>query len=390
LSQKSVATYTTETMPIAKTRVVYIGPPLALSGSTMVMLDVLNHLDRTKYEPHLILRPGSAMDAAHLLKDDVVVHDTRNSRTWWSRGPIADHRFKKYIINMIRTDRPDVFIVDHRKYNYLFADLKKRHGIKVINRVGTIVSWRLKQINDKSEHNKARRLLPYSDAIVVPSMLAKQDLVDSFGIDESKIKVMYNALDLDKLRKYNPEELNYTSNARILLSVGALDYGKSPMLLLQAFHELHSQNNGIELWFVGDGDERGQLKKYIKANNLEDSVRFWGWQKNPYKFFKHADVFVYTSQMDGFGIALMEAAYFNLPIVYADTLVGAKELLQKYNIGYPFDISSKKELIENIKIALEQPKKKYFDLLKSDISIDNFIKKIEEVIDETLVGNAND
>lgn len=374
-------------MQMIKTKVIYVGTELALAGSTMVMLDVLNHLDREKYEPHLILGPGSEMDAAHLLRDDIIIHDARYLRRWWSRLFIKNYRFKKYLVNKIRTGNPDIFIVDHMRYNYLFSNWKKKYNIKIINRLGTILSWKLEHVNDKGEKNIAKRLLPYSDAIVVPSLLAKTDLVDSFGIDQNKIKVIYNALDLDKVGKHSLEELNYTTDAKTLLFVGRLVYKKYPMLLLEAFKDLNSQNNGIELWFVGDGDQRGQLEKYVEINKLGKSVKFWGSQKNPYKFFKQADVFIHTSKMDGFGIALMEAAYFNLPIVYSDTLVGANELLKKHNIGYPFNISSKADLVENIKIALKQPKKKYFDLLKSDISIDNFIRKIEEVIDETIAQN---
>jgi len=324
------------------------------------------------------------MDAAHLFRDDVIVHDARRMRTWWSRGPIADYRFEKYLVDLIETDCPDVFIVDHRKYNYLFANLKRRYDIRVINRIGTIISWRLRQTGRNGEFDTARRLLPCSDAIVVPSTLAKEDLVESFHIDERKITVIYNALDCDKLSRYSAEELDYQSEAKILLFVGALDQGKSPGLLLEAFRDLTRVNDGLELWFVGDGDERRSLQKYVQDHDLTSSVRFWGWQSNPYKFFKRADVFVHTSQMDGFGIALMEAAYFNLPIVYSEALVGANELLKKHRIGYPFDLRSKRDLVATVRAALEQPRKKCFASLEADVSIDRFIQQMEAVIDETL------
>lgn len=374
-------------MHTIKTKVMYIGPDLELGGSTMVMLDILNHLDREKYELHFVLKPGSEMDSAHLLRDDIVIHDARHLRRWWSKLFIKEYRLKKYLIRKIKISNPDIFIVDHMRYNYLFSNFKKKYDIKIINRIGSIRSWRIEQSNDKRERNKTKKLLPYSDAIIVPSLLAKNDLVDYFGIDEEKIKVVYNALDFHKIDTHSLEGLNYTTKAKTILFVGRLVTKKYPMLLLETFKQLNSQDGGIELWFVGDGYQRGQLEKYVKINNLRDSVKFWGLQKNPYKFFKRADVFVHTSQMDGFGIALMEAAYFDLPIVYSDTLVGANELLKKHNIGYPFDINSREDLIESIKVALKQPKKEYFDLLRSDISVDNFIKQIEAVIEETIAQN---
>jgi glycosyltransferase involved in cell wall biosynthesis len=369
---------------MTKTRVGYVGPLLELSGSTMVMLDVLNHLDRAKYEPHLIIRPGSDMEAAHLLRNDIKIHDARYLRTWWSRLFIKEYRFKRYLAHKIRSRIYDIFIVDQNEYNYLFSNFKKKFDIKIINRVGSIKSWRVEHFNEKAERKRAIKLLPYSDAIIVPSQLAKNDLVNNFGINQNKIKVIYNALDLDKIEKNSSEKLNYTTNAKTLLYVGRLISKKTPMLLLEAFKELNSQNINIELWFVGDGVQKKQLEEYVEENDLKACVKFWGFQKNPYKYFKQADVFVHTSQVDGFGIALMEAAYFNLPIVYSDTLVGANELLKKHNIGYPFDINSKADLIDKIKTALNQPKKKYFHLLKPDISIEKFIAKVEKVIDETI------
>ena len=370
-----------------RAKIVYVGNQLGLSGSTMVMLDILNHLDREKYEPHLILSPGANMDAARLLRDDIIVRDAKYLRRMWSRRFIKNYLFNRYLVNIIKNDNPGIFIVDHLRYNHLFSNFKKKYNIKIINRIGTIRSWRFKQNNDKREKERTRRLLPYSDAIVVPSILAKTDLVDSFGIDQDKIKVIYNALDLEKIDKYSLEDIIYSTDAKTLLFVGRLISKKCPMLLLEAFKDLHSQNSGLELWFVGDGDQRRSLEKYVESNNLGNSVKFWGCQKNPYKFMKQADVFIHTSRMEGFGIALMEAAYFNLPIVYADTLIGAKELLRKHSIGYPFDINSKADLVNKIRVALKEPRKKYFDLLKPDISIDTFIKEIEEVIDETIGNN---
>lgn len=369
-------------------KVIYVGNQLSLSGSTMVMLDVLNHLDRDKYAPHLILKPGSRMDAAHLLKDDVIVHHPRHLRSWWSRCYVEDFRFRRYLENVVRTNSESVFIVDHTKYNGLFSNFKKKHRIKVVNRVGTIISWRLKNgINLKGEKRIARSLLPYSDYIVVPSFAVKNDLVNSFSIDPSIIRVIYNSLDSKKVGKNALEELSYETDLKTLLFVGRLVSKKYPMLLLDAFKDMSSENNDVELWFVGDGDQRRQLEEYVTVNKLGSNIKFWGLQKNPYKFMKQADVFIHTSQMEGFGIALMEAAYFNLPIVYSDTLVGANELLKKHNIGYPFDINSKRDLIDSIQKALTRPKKAYFDLLKSDISIDNFIRKYEETIEKVIAGS---
>lgn len=372
---------------MTKTKVIYVGCDLELEGSTMVMRDILNHLDRERYEPHLILNPGSTMEAAHLLRDDITIHDTRYFRSWWSRNFIKHCRFKRYLINIIKADTPDVFIVDRLRYNYLFCRLRQKFNIRIINRLGTVLSWKLNHSNNKGERNKAKSLLPYSDAIVVPSLLAKKDLVDSFNIDQNKIKAIYNALDLDKVDRHSFEDLEYTTDAKTLLFVGRLIHKKYPMLLLEAFRDLSSQNSGIELWFVGEGDQKEELEKYVKINNLGSSVKFWGSQKNPYKFFKQADVFIHTSRMDGFGIALIEAAFFGLPIVYSDAPVGANELLKKHNIGYPFNINSKAELVEKIEIALEQQKRKYSDLLKSDTSIDNFVNKWQAVIDKTIARN---
>jgi len=367
-----------------KTRVCYVGPPLALSGSTTVMVDVLNNLNHDKYETHLIIIPGSKLDAIEYLREDIIIHDARYLRSWWSRNIIVQYRFKKYIVQLIKNNKFDVFIVDHRKFNFLFSKLKMNLNFQLINRIGTILSWRIKQENKSFMHEEISNLLKKSDKIITPSLLAKNDLIDNFDIKSTSVECIYNAVDLKKIETLSQKKLEYNTSNKVILFVGRFSYGKNPLVLIDAFNIVYKKKKNIELWFVGDGILNTKLKQKADKYGISFRVKFWGFQKNPYKFYKRSDVVVHTSQMDGFGLVLIEAAFFNKQIVYSDTLVGANELLKKNNIGLPFNMSSEEDLAKQINKALDQKKDIYFDKIKDNISLDSFIVNYERVIDEVV------
>jgi len=72
-----------------------------------------------------------------------------------------------------------------------------------------------------------------------------------------------------------------------------------------------------ELWIVGDGKQRQALKHEVETR-LIASVKFQGWQDDLDKFYNQADAFLLTSNSEGWGMVVVEAASFGLPIIMTD------------------------------------------------------------------------
>lgn len=71
----------------------------------------------------------------------------------------------------------------------------------------------------------------------------------------------------------------------------------------------------------------------VKSLNLELYIKFYGEQKNPYRFMKNADLLVISSKHEAAPMIIDEAAVLNLPVFSTET-ISAKEMIIDNNIGW--------------------------------------------------------
>ncbi len=115
-------------------------------------------------------------------------------------------------------------------------------------------------------------------------------------------------------------ELGYSSGEVVFCTVGRLVPDKRQIHVLQACRELRRRGRPFRLIVVGDGVARHDLESYARANGLESSVQFVGWQPSVFPFLAAADAFVFhsTDTAEGLGAVNLEAAAVGLPLVLAD------------------------------------------------------------------------
>lgn len=187
----------------------------------------------------------------------------------------------------------------------------------------------------------AKYVLPRADAIRVVSGRLKRQLVEEFGVKEEKITVVpiYSGIRNKELGiKDNPAESVATRLCRntedrfVFLTVGRLVPVKNIGMQIRAIKNLElriknyvSENNpqaenrmSIELWIIGDGPDRKKLEKLCCELRVASCVKFLGWQNDLRKYYEQADAFLLTSNSEGWGLAVIEAASFGLPIIMTD------------------------------------------------------------------------
>ncbi len=117
------------------------------------------------------------------------------------------------------------------------------------------------------------------------------------------------------------------------------------------------------LYIIGDGKLRDKLNRLISDLNLENRVFLLGKQKNPYKFLSKADIFLFSSNREGFPNVLVEALTCKLPVISTDCKSGPREILAPdSNIEY--------SLKDSIEIA-------NYGILTPTNSIEKMIKAIK-------------
>jgi GalNAc-alpha-(1->4)-GalNAc-alpha-(1->3)-diNAcBac-PP-undecaprenol alpha-1,4-N-acetyl-D-galactosaminyltransferase len=118
------------------------------------------------------------------------------------------------------------------------------------------------------------------------------------------------------------------SAERVLLAMGRLVPQKGFDLLLTAFSTIASHHPGWKLDILGDGPLLGELQEQAASLNLQDRVHFCGAVADPFSKLCAADLFVFSSRFEGFGMALAEAMACELPAVSFDCPEGPASIIR--------------------------------------------------------------
>ena len=144
----------------------------------------------------------------------------------------------------------------------------------------------------------------------------------------------YNPIESDVILKWAEENISLPPKKESLrlVSVGRFVPQKAFDRLLRVVNRLYKEGFSLELWLLGDGEQRPLLEQYIRDENLEAIVTLWGFQTNPYPYLQQSDLFVCSSVSEGYSTAVTEALIIGLPVV-TTVCSGMDELLDNGTYG---------------------------------------------------------
>lgn len=146
-----------------------------------------------------------------------------------------------------------------------------------------------------------------------------------------KSSVLYNVIDTDEIdTKLSQDSNTYDYD---LIYVGRLTYQKNPQRLLRLCARLKESKPDLKVAIVGTGELEEELKALCKERNLEDTVRFLGFQPNPIKMVAGSKAMILTSRWEGTPMCALEAMALGTPVVSTPS-DGMKDLLTDGVSGY--------------------------------------------------------
>lgn len=136
------------------------------------------------------------------------------------------------------------------------------------------------------------------------------------------------------------------------LSVGRLSRQKGQDILLRALAIARPDLPPVTLTLVGGGVEEAALRRLCSRLGLDDVVTFTGYASDPTAHFRAADCFVLPSRWEGFGMVLLEALQFGLPLLAADCEFGPADLITDPAIGELVEAGSAEALAAGLRRAV--------------------------------------
>lgn len=199
-------------------------------------------------------------------------------------------------------------------------------------------------------------------------------------------QVLYNTVESDKIVTLSREEAPelVEDGAVRIVAVGTLKSTKGYDRMLRIQKRLRDEGYNTHFYALGIGPMEAELKAYVAANSLSDSVTFLGYQTNPYKYVAKCDLFVCASHAEGFSTAATEALIVGTPVCTVE-VSGMKEMLGENNEYGIVTENDEDALYEGIRSLLDDPallahyKEKAAQRGKT-FSTENTVKAVEDML----------
>lgn len=303
-------------------------PKLDIGGIERVLINYANELSKKGWEVDFVLcRTGGCLQT--LLNDNIRIVNLGEISLKMSFLPL-----RRYL----------------KKRNPVFLYT----GSNLQNMVCIVSAWKLDTKVIISQHNYfdidvkhlglwsymeqylMRILYPMADYIISVSDGIKDYLIEEIGIENNRITVLPNPIDIEETIFRSKESCIELPN-RYIVFIGRISEVKNLVFLIKAYEK--ARLDDFSLVFVGDGALLDDLKEQASQSEKKNSIIFTGSLENPLPYLTNASCLVLCSLSEALPTILIEALALNVRIVATPTK-GAKEILsgiQESFISNSFD-----------------------------------------------------
>ena len=262
---------------------------------------------------------------------------------------------------------------------YSAKSIKESYNIPLISTIHATESGRNSGIHDETQRyiNDSEWMLTYeSSEVIVNSNYMKNEVQRLFGLPYDKINVIPNGVNLQLFSNVNIDydfRRQYAmDNEKIILYVGRLVYEKGIQNLIAAMPKVLDRYHDSKLIICGRGGMIDDLREQVKYLGIDNKVYFAGYcdSKKMQKMYKCADVAVFPSTYEPFGIVAIESMLSGTPTIVSD-VGGLNEIIEHGVTGMKSYAGNANSIADSVLALLFDPK------LCANIS-QNAIKKVKE------------
>lgn len=301
-------------------------------GAESLLTTVVNNLDESKFEIGIM----------EIIHSDKKVEPTKPHIKLYPYYTEADapdrkprmyyvyHEWDKVIAEYIPQDY-DVYI----SYNYLkptFLLPPNKKNISWIHGDVYDLTWPTMQEERELQNmsfQKARKIVCVSDNTA-------KSVTDLFPVHKDKVQIIYNGIDVEKVKEKAQEYTDVELVNKSVLFVGRIEDNKNPLRALEVYKKVYDKDNEVHLYYLGFGDLSDAVREKSVEYGIDNNVHLLGYHQNPFPVIRQCGAVLMTSKSEGFPMSLLEAVALDKPFV--STPVGGANTLSNGNIcGYVTD-----------------------------------------------------
>lgn len=371
-----------------KTKILFLIHDLAHGGAEKVLVNLVNNMDKTKYDITVMTLFDVGVNRQYLKKNiryrycfKRMFRGNSHIMKIWSPKQLH-HRFIKehYDIEVAYLEGPCARIISG------CPDL----STKLVSWIHTAYDTQSRAVASFRKYIEAEWCYNRFDKIVCVSETVKRKFASLIDLKNAPC-VLYNTNESNAIIKNareDVEDVNFSGSEIKLIMVGRLIKVKGVDRILRIAYRLKQENYPVHIYILGEGAEEEKLKKYVRDHVLEKQIDFLGYQTNPYKYVAKCDLFVCASYTEGFSTAATEALIVGTPVCTVE-VSGMKEMLGSNN---EFGIVTKNDdeaLYRGIKSLLDDKELLLHYKIKAEergkvFTTENTVRAVENMLDSLL------
>ncbi|MBN2569755.1 MAG: glycosyltransferase [Deltaproteobacteria bacterium] len=300
-------------------RIIYVIGQLGFGGAERQLLELVQRLDRAKYEPTVVcLSEGAGMQSEYEKVCEVIIV---------KKGMRYDITRLPRLIRIFRRIKPCI-VHGYLSTGVLWGTLAaKIAGVPFI-----VGGWRLADPNDAIRYRVINKFAGVFNHLMISNTVLMRDiLVQRDGLHSGMIQVIPNGVSLDRFEDLPSTDevrarLGLSKTAMVIGSVARFFPQKDHRTLIKAVSELCSRGIDVECLLAGDGVMKNDVEKLSHELGISRKVHLLGTCTDVPDVLKAMDVFVLSSRWEGMPNVILEAMACSKPVV-ATRVGGSPEVV---------------------------------------------------------------
>ncbi len=303
-------------------RILHVIDSLALGGAQVVLLNLLQNVDRDRFAPEVACLHGRG-----------VFWDAIQSVGFPLASLSFHHLFPSYLPALAALMAAKRYDVVH---SHLLASNVIAKPLAALLRVPVRINH--DHCNDKSSDPRpwaapadawANR---FSTHVIAVSDSTRAFVEEKEGVPAARASTIHNGIDCARFqpragaRSESRRKFGLAENAFIVGGIGRLTYQKHFALFIETASAILARHPNVQFAIAGTGEEEAALRDQARRAGIDDKVRFLGFVSDMPSLYPALDLLLLTSRFEGLPITILEAMASGIPIV-SSRLDGIAEIL---------------------------------------------------------------